>query len=502
MSILHKIAGHRYAFLILLLLLSGLYIWFQPGDIAAGDAAYKVRQVRDLARYDQVEAYYAGRNVDPQLEYFPGEYPWVYINAGEAFYIFPYQLSFLYYIPYALGGVQSLYLLTFLASLFTLYLMWRFARIELCWSMLQANGLVLLMLLGGGLLAYGYDLSEHAITACLSTWALLVGARKELTPVNAVICGAIPALAFSLRPESLLIAPLLFGARILIYRKYSDWLWASVGAAVALIIFGLNLYSNKILFGHMLGLRGIEFELGQADDGTTRLARIWTYTFGREQGTLFLATPVFLFAFMWLFVRRHARDSTPVDILLFVALAYVLVIPLVVSNRPGPQFGERFLFNVYPALTIVTAAVVIAIPARRKLLKFATLAAVTLLSLWTAGHAFKAVLIRKQFLNYFESVQNEFEKLTAEADAVVILHRTLNVFYMNHSEDPPFFWLRAEQDPAALRAILSRHYATIAIVNVPAQLSDQVDVDAADFDCRSDSAVSNLQMLQLKICRL
>ena len=101
----------RIVLFLLSILTLSVVVWFYPGNVATGDAGYKYLEARDLLLHGPADlsCIYPGRDVDPDMKYIPFQEPFVYLIQGSCYYVFPFQLAFLYAPFYFIGGIYGIY---------------------------------------------------------------------------------------------------------------------------------------------------------------------------------------------------------------------------------------------------------------------------------------------------------------------------------------------------------------------------------------------------------
>ncbi len=328
-----------------------LCFWYYPGEAPSGDAAYKYLQTRDFIRSGGAgfACEYPGRALDPTFRWFPFQEPMAYVIGENCFYVFPFQLVFVF-APFYLGlGNFGFYLVSVLSAwgilLVTFFLGGRLGldenkRSYLVWFSFSAYGLV----------PYALGMNEFALTGLLALVAVYLALGTGT--VSAALGGLCVGIALQFRVESALLGCTIPAAMALTGAG-GRWRRAVVFGAIFAVCFIFFIYANYAVFGHPLGLRGIVFMEGQAGSATDRLLRLFRYWIGQPTA-VFVNTPVFILfvPVLWLLARRRARNPG-LALLALVALSYGLVVPLLVANYPGAQFGERFLFNVYPLFAVL-----------------------------------------------------------------------------------------------------------------------------------------------------
>lgn len=351
------------------LFLLALFVWYYPGEAPSGDAAYKYLQVKDFVRADfsSFACDWPGSRFDPDFAFFPFQEPMAYIIEGRCFYVFPYQLVFVYLPFFLAAGTVGIYLVSLLAGWGILALTFLAAR-RIGLDEARASQAVWFSLAAYGLATYALGMNEFTLTGLLALGAVVCALGRSFW--QAAAGGLAIGIALQFRAESALLGCTIPAAVWLFATDERRRGRALVFFAVFATVLGLFFAANQAVFGHPLGLRGIVFMEGQADTLVDRLIRLGEYWAGRRTALL-INTPVFLFIFpvLWRVLRPGSAvgstaSASPVEvaapeyraglrIMALTALSYAVVVPLAVANFPGAQFGERFLFNVYPLLALI-----------------------------------------------------------------------------------------------------------------------------------------------------
>ncbi len=322
-----------------------LLVWYYPGEVATGDAAYKYLQTRDFLKtgLSQFSCIYPSASFDPAMRFIPFREPFLYIIGDSCFYVFPFQLSIVYMPFLALFGIPGIYLLSLLSTIGILLVLLQLGRMmDLKEGQISLS--LVLTWVAGALAWYSLGMNEYAFTTLLSTFAVvfLLHDRKWAW----LAAGATASLAVYFRAETASLAAILPGALFVagVPRKLSRSLHF---LAVFSLLFLLFLASNYAVFGHPLGLRSIVFMDHQESDISLRFLRILNYWF-LNRTSLLRQTPVlFLLGFV-LWKAQQFRRPSCILYLFLTSLGYFLIIPFFVPNDPGPQYGERFISTLFP----------------------------------------------------------------------------------------------------------------------------------------------------------
>jgi len=339
-------------FLILILLKVSLLIaffWYYPGNAPSGDAAYKYLQAEDLVRsgFTTFQCYYPSQDIDPDLIYIPFLEPFLYKIKSGCYYVFPYALAIINAVFFLLAGGAGLYLVSVLGGMAILFLLYRLGTLTHLPP--HERSLFLIFSLGAyGFYNYGLGQNEYTLSAALATLAIYGTVRADLR--GALLAGLATAVNLQLRPESGLLAVLLPAAYFLVRREVRLPLISLLAFLPGVLLFWLG---NELIFSNSMGLRGIVFMDYQPPGILDRVQRLAEYWFARPT-SLLLQTPLLLGGlFSWWQVKKDGDAGWRLRLILLCCLGYMIVIPLAVPNNPGPQFGERFLFNVFPSLGLL-----------------------------------------------------------------------------------------------------------------------------------------------------
>lgn len=474
--------------LILCLLLCVQTVRHLPVISDSGDSAYKIRQARDFvdSGFASFAARYAGSEIDREYKYFPATYPFVHPVAEKWMYVFPFQYAAIVSPLFFSLGIAGFYIVTFMATLALYLASWRIGRL------LNLSGpwnaaLLAFVAVGSGLWVYSSGASEHmlAVALCFSGISLLPFYDQGSGP-KTIVAGLLFGIAVMLRPESALLAALVGASFVVVpatapqsegvFNRFRISVLFGAGFAFA---FGVWLFSNVLVTGDLLGLRGREVSAG-VSGLFSRISIVFYALVRRESGGGLLSdTPAFALVFLSFPFWRHL-DQAHRRMLLVVA-PFCVLIPILVPNRPGPQFGERFLLNAYPLMCV---AVVLFLRNRfLGRLRFVLIALCVALAAYTAWRSMRVSGDALKLRRYLEKVKAHADTATLNDRIVILRNPTLNTFFL--LEDNPskvHFLADSDESFCGLAKILTRE-SSVDVAVVHSRIRGKlVAPDGLEFD--------------------
>lgn len=320
--------------------------------------------------------------------FYPFKPPFVYQEEGEYIVGFPFLFPLVTAPLYELAGFRGLYVL----PLLSLWLLWiRFhmhcRRIGLEWPY-GSTGLALLIL-ASPLTMYGAIFWEHVPAALLAFFGLDFisgshgGARGRLHPV---LYGLLAGLAVWLRAEYLCLVAVFVLLALLAARSGRTW-WFAGGAAASV---GAFFAANVALYHHPLGAHS-----RQVVDTLTLSGRIpaaWSFFWDMTTGFVLdcPAALVLVAAVPILFVagKRDALSSYG-RALTIMAIAFVILVPMMVPNAGGKQLGPRYILFLAPLVALLAP-----ITLRRSKIGYIVIAIVLIVGCYRSTYSRGAQLIR------------------------------------------------------------------------------------------------------------
>jgi hypothetical protein len=285
--------------------------------------------------------------------YYPFKPPFVYNTTQGRMVAFPPFFQWLNAPFYNWFGYQGLYVIPAVSTV----LLWicfiqLLQRIKIQ-PLLIAFG-TLLLALCSPVTMYGAMYWEHC-TALLLLFVNIIYLVKPPSGPQAVILGLLSGSAVWLRPEAIVYCGLFMLAAI--YNFYRDKTIAHLyfAFAVSVVIAGFFVF-NTFVYGDALGAHG--YQLVREAGVTEQVAKgftILTHTHAR----LILYYPVALIFYamtVWMFIKR---PLLPVAVYQLAAIAclFSVIIPFILPNAGGKQWGPRYLLPLIPVMVTVISMV-------------------------------------------------------------------------------------------------------------------------------------------------
>ncbi len=336
-----------------------IFMQFQIRDdvFYGGDAGLKYLMVRQYAEGNFSVCLHLDRPAWIRETWDQGSYPFgppfVYPTEKGPVVVFPFLFQLLSIPFYALFGYRGLYVIPVL-SLWLLW--WRFlvtCRILDLKPATAGFGLAAVVF-ASPLTLFGAIYWEHTLAVLLIFLGMEFVVRSwsgGVSPWRAALYGALSALAVGLRPETtLFVLPLLASFLFLYLRHRRRAFLFFLGGSV--IVLGLLLSANQILYGHILGPRSLQLQSSiPVAERWVAIKRVFfavqLHLFGK-----FPMTFAFLAAIPGLFVpgRRPA-----VRLLVGLTFVFLLTVAVVLPNDGGKQWGPRYLLIAFPVIVLASA---------------------------------------------------------------------------------------------------------------------------------------------------
>ncbi|MBE7436954.1 MAG: hypothetical protein HS115_00765 [Spirochaetales bacterium] len=431
--------------------------WYYPGNAPSGDAGYKYLQAEDLVRsgFSTFDCHYPSRDLDSGLTYIPFLEPFLYKINSSCYYVFPYALALINAPFFWLAGGAGLYLVSALGGMAILFLLHRLGA--LTGLLPRERSLLLLFSLGAyGFYNYSLGQNEYTLSAALATLAIYGMIRADLQ--GALLCGAATAINLQLRPETGLLALLLPAGFFLLRREVRLPVLALLAFLPGVIIFWLG---NEMIFSNSMGLRGIVFMDYQPPGILDRLHRLGEYWFARRT-SLLLQTPLLLAGLLVWWQAGKTRDTLwRLRLMFLCCLGYMIAIPLAVPNNPGPQFGERFLFNIFPALGLLAWHGMQKVRSRQLVKPL-----ILVLWLYTMVTAFIQLREARRMDREVYASSKLLRRETQKAEAVILrTHILANAIFAHYRENRYFLAMSPERFSDLTQLLRERGIKTIAVVH-------------------------------------
>lgn len=244
---------------------------------------------------------------------------------------------------YAVFGWPGLYVLPIAATLGTWALVWRRSQAH------PQRLAVVAVAVGSFATPYGATFWEHNLALVLATFSLFEASPSSEAPAstrNSVVRGAALAAAGFLRPEAWVLGAAVVVARA---RKSRGFALAFVAGAC---VFALH---NVVVYQHPLGAHAAQLGATvSASAGTT--GQSYAEILSALATELFTHSPALWALLGGLVLVRTRTGPSPFRALqseLLALVLFVAVLPVVLPNGGGRQWGPRYLIVVLPLLWTV-----------------------------------------------------------------------------------------------------------------------------------------------------
>lgn len=379
----------------LLIILAGvlfsLYLqsYIVEGVYFSGDGGLKALLSQQLAggnfRFDLIPPAETWINNFWQDGLYPYEPPFVYQLADKYFITFPYTFPLITFPWLALFGERGLYIIPLISTwIIWLIFYWVGRKIKL--NNFSLGWGLLALIFASYLTIYSAMYWEHtlAVALCFGGISLFVVGNypHQRTNAAAVISGTLIGLSVWFRPEFLCIGALLSGMVIfaawkLFVKEVADKIFKirefqTLAAKKEVFIISMWLtvasffLSNKLIYGHALGIHGIQAVEPVAF--SDRLMGVWL-NFRQMSLALPEYLPVIWFPLFYIvlyligsyiFRNRQIRFNYGLWTVVFLAsflfiTGVAILVPVGTAGLipGGKQWGVRFLLILVPVITLL-----------------------------------------------------------------------------------------------------------------------------------------------------
>ncbi|MDJ0579266.1 dolichol-phosphate mannosyltransferase [Crocosphaera sp.] len=297
---------------------------------------------------------------------YPYEEPFVYYLNDKYYITFPYTFSLITAPFYTLFGERGLYVIPLLST----WLIWigfniycrclKLTQFQQCLS-------IFLLIFASNLTLYSGMYWEHtlAVLFCLIGMIILFIPRESITIKEAILSGFFVGLSAWIRSEFLaMVATLTFLVGVMIIIRYlsnmrsgnnvdlprklnldqlsylGDKGWIFI--LVMYVTVGLFFISNQLIYGHILGIHGLQIVEGFTI--ARRLREAWE-SFLEIIVTFFEFFPVACFSLLYLLlflVKKSFQEKTP-RIILISFIVFSLITSVYWYNTHGTDEIRLFL---------------------------------------------------------------------------------------------------------------------------------------------------------------
>ncbi|HNC57460.1 MAG TPA: hypothetical protein PLP33_18605 [Leptospiraceae bacterium] len=353
MNIQDKIKTSPIASIVLVGVVFFYLIFFSSSKgVQYGDFGLMYIQVKDIVEsgYSTFAVRYKGEKADPDHKYFPYTKPFIG-KVGQKYYIdFPPYFPLLNTPFYQYFGMNGIYILSYLALLGTLYLIYKIGVLyELSFEMIHLS----IFLYSFGMTATMYNLvfHEYPIAIFLITSSFYFGALYYTRKNNysLVWFGLLGGLSLFFRLEMIFV--ILSIGISLVLTNPKDFFKIGFLSFLGFIFPFIALLSlNQYIHGHPLGLRYI---LTLTEDSSIsllgRIDIIRDMLFSSTRGFFFQSSFVIILPFI-LFLRKLILfQERFLFLLLFFGFGFILL----TAPNHGDHRAPRYLFGLYPILVLL-----------------------------------------------------------------------------------------------------------------------------------------------------
>lgn len=330
----------------------------REGAFYSGDGSLKFALARQLAA--------GGWHADLRLPADPvvrglwdaGMYPllppFVHATRGGVFVAFPLFFPAITAPLYSLFGTPGLYVVPLAAAWAAMFLVGWFVRRQGVGPLGQAVAIAGLAF-ATPLSIYAATYWEHTLAAALAAGGLFVAFSGSRRPgVSGAVGGALIGLAGWFRPEALAMGAVAVVVRLVAARAGSRR-GAFAFVAAAAIAVTLFLAFNQAVYGRPLGMHGAQvLDASLADRASTVLASLTDLNL-----RLLAFAPVAVAVIAWLLAGGRVPPPTgPLRSMLWIVAGTCALVPFVVPNTGGKEWGPRYLLIVVPLIAAASGALV------------------------------------------------------------------------------------------------------------------------------------------------
>lgn len=337
-----------------------------------GDAGFKWLQIQDLKskNFFDISCSYPGKEFDPNFS-FSEQTGVITIQNETCYYLFPYALSYIMYLPTLLGGQIGILIFQHILVGFVLYWMFKIGKIINLdfWKIFIS---IILIRFGTSYGLSVFDLEEHILTGFIFTFSIY---RLLIKPNNFQIwfSGFLIGSLFLIRPETVV--------NIFVYPLAISYLSKNYDIKtkknrLLLGIFGISLsilsicLLNQSLVNHPLGIKAFDpihyVSFGERISGLIRNLFFYSPFYFNP---LFFQMPIFVLALLDFRFNKFIKYNSEIKFL-FSFLYTIPILVLIAPTSATYYLGLRFIYYLYPILILLALYVVDFNSLKRKVLFF------------------------------------------------------------------------------------------------------------------------------------
>ncbi len=321
-------------------------------NIHYGDIGLMYVQVQDIidSGYSKFSLSYKGESIDPEYKFFPYKKPFVGEINQKHYFVFPPYFLLMNAILFQLFGNDGLFILNFLSFLITLFLIYKLgSQFELDNFFINLS----IILYVFGMTSSNYNFVFHELPFAIFWITLSIYFSflylRDKRNLYLFLFGFFGAISLFFRLEMIFII-VACGVTLQLVLRNNFWQFLKFSIIGFIIPFSIFIFFNYQIYDNPFGLR---YSLNLTETSALSLKDkfqiIYDLLFLKARG-LFHQSPFTVILFLFTFFYRKNKD--PRKKFLFIVISLSLLCILITSPNNGGHISPRYLFGVYPVLSI------------------------------------------------------------------------------------------------------------------------------------------------------
>ena len=333
----------------LIIFFSFLYIWYiifhlNHNVFYSGDGGVKFGYIK------QIVAGNINTSVDNTFPvwvrdlynegYSPFNPPFFYNIDDNIHFSFPIYFPLLSSLMYKIAGSYGLYIIPSLSLLFSWIIMLLYVK-----KFYNFNyGIIILVtyILATPLFLYGAIFWEHTLAVCLISIGIFyftsVNHKNDLV---GILSGFLFSLSVFFRPEAIVLVVLINISLLLYHKTLKPSICFVLASSVSILLFFIV---NYLIYNSILGIHGKQVVEEVSEISYLRKLVGINYLFFRFSPYVLFTIILFIFKILVNRVYSINKDG----VLLIVLCIYCLIIPVLLPNIGGKQWGARYMLVLLP----------------------------------------------------------------------------------------------------------------------------------------------------------
>jgi hypothetical protein len=321
-------------------------------NIHYGDIGLMYVQVQDIidSGYSKFSLSYRGESIDPEYKFFPYKKPFVGEINQKHYFVFPPYFLLINAILFQRLGNDGLFILNFLSFLFTLFLIFKLgSQFELDNSFINFS--IVLYVFGMTSSNYNFVFHELPFAIFLITLSIYFSFLylRDKRNLYLLLFGFFGAASLFFRLEMIFIIAAC-GVALQFTLRNNFWQILKFSIIGFIIPFSIFIFFNYQIYDNPFGLRySLNLTEASALSLKDKFQIIYDLLFLKARG-LFYQSP--FVAILFLFAFFYKKNKEPGRKFLFIVISLSLFCILITSPNNGGHISPRYLFGVYPVLSI------------------------------------------------------------------------------------------------------------------------------------------------------